>query len=371
MSKIRDMFRGKQKYITVKPGLRGQAPEAKRQMPDGLWVQCDQCKALIFRKELERTCHVCEKCGYHFPIGAKERLCQLLDRMDAFVEFDPEMAPGNPLGFPEYEAKKGRDEKKTGLHDAVVTGQGTLGRHLVVVAVLDFGFMGGSMGSVVGEKITRAFERATSAGLPVVVVSSSGGARMQEGIISLMQMQKTAAAVEMHSRAGLLYISVLVHPTTAGVYGSFASQGDIVIAEPGATVGFAGRSVIEAAVGKRVPADLQKAETVYQNGFIDMIVVRSQLKATLSRLLSLHGLPELAIDIDDDTPAEPGETSEVDAAPGESEKVAEDKVDTGRTRKRSTRSKTPEGAANVSEPNADATEPAAARSVRSRLRRKK
>jgi len=293
LSKIRNIFRGKQKYVTVKPTARDVPAQSQRDTADGYWAKCPQCKALIFRKDLERACHVCEKCSYHFPISAQERLRQLVDSMESFVEFDADLAPGNPLNFPEYEAKKERDGKRTNQRDAVVTGKATIKGHPVVIAVMEFGFIGGSMGAVVGEKITRAFERATAEGLPVITCSSSGGARMQEGIISLMQMQKTAAAVETHSRAGLLYISVLINPTTAGVYGSFASQGDIVIAEPGATVGFAGRPVIEAAVGKRVPPELQKAETVFQNGFIDMIVPRQQLKATIDQLLSLHNVPVL------------------------------------------------------------------------------
>ena len=294
VSKIRNIFRGKHKYVTVKPTLGAPQGQVKREMPDGLWCKCPQCKALIFRKDLERACCVCEKCNYHFPINAFERLAQLVDNVQAFEEFDADLVAGNPLNFPDYDAKKERDAKKTNMRDAVLTGRATINSHPVILAIMEFGFIGGSMGAVVGERITRAFERAGAEGLPIIVCASSGGARMQEGIISLLQMQKTAAAVEMHSRAGLLFISVLVNPTTAGVYGSFASQGDIVVAEPGATVGFAGRPVIEAAVGKRVPPDLQKAETVFQNGFIDMIVPRHQLRATITRLLELHGVPKLA-----------------------------------------------------------------------------
>jgi acetyl-CoA carboxylase carboxyl transferase subunit beta len=294
LSKIRDIFRSKPKYVTVKPGTARQSEEkakGKAQVPDGLWTKCPHCNAFIYRKDLERNLGVCEKCMYHFPIGAWERIRQLTDTAPAFVEFDADLAPADPLQFPEYQAKIERDSKKTGLADAIVTGKAIIGGYSVVCGVMDFGFMGGSMGSVVGEKVTRAFERAIAEQLPVVLVSSSGGARMQEAILSLMQMQKTAAAVERHNQAGLLYISVLANPTTAGVYGSFASQGDINLAEPGATVGFAGRPVIEAATGKRVPPDLQKAETVFENGFIDIVVPRPHLKSLLTRLLAFHGAP--------------------------------------------------------------------------------
>jgi len=284
---LRNIFRGRPKYVTVKAGT---AP-LKKDVPDGWWVQCQQCKTVLYRKDLERNLGICEKCRYHFPMSARERQRMLLDDPEAFVETDADLVPGNPLQFPEYEAKKERDLKKTGLRDAIITGSGVIEQHPVVLAIMEFGFLGGSMGSVVGEKLARAFDMALDGRLPVVVVSSSGGARMQEGIISLMQMQKTAAAVERHSRAGLLYISVLANPTTAGVWGSFASQGDVVIAEPGATVGFAGRQVIEAAVGKRVPPDLQTAETVFQNGFIDLIVPRDQLKGVIGQLLRLYGCP--------------------------------------------------------------------------------
>jgi acetyl-CoA carboxylase carboxyl transferase subunit beta len=289
VSKIRDIFRSKPKYVTVKPIAQGkQEPKAKAQVPDNTWVKCPQCSVTLYRKDLERNLQVCEKCDYHYPVDARARIQQLIEPHYPFEEFDADVSQVDPLNFPSYAEKRERDTAKTGLTEGVLTGKGVIGRYPVVLGVLDFGFMGGSMGSVVGEKITRAFEHATEAKLPVVLVSSSGGARMQEAIISLMQMQKTAAAVEAHSRAGLLYVSVLANPTMAGVYGSFASQGDVNIAEPGATVGFAGRGVIEAAIGKSVPANLQKAETVYANGFIDMIVPRRQLKETLEKLLALH-----------------------------------------------------------------------------------
>lgn len=340
MSKIRNIFRGKQKPVTLKPGTDKRQAAGKREVPDGLWDKCPQCKTMIFRKDLQRAHYVCSKCGYHLLVGARERLRQLVDNIERFEEFDAKLTVENPIGFPEYEAKKERDEKKTHENEAVITGKATINQHAVVLAVMEFGFISGSMGSAVGEKITRAFERAIAEGLPVVTVSSSGGARMQEGIISLMQMQKTAAAVERHSRAGLLYISVLVHPTTAGVYGSFASQGDIVIAEPGATVGFAGKAVIEAAVGRRIPPDLQQAETVFKNGFIDVMVHRSELRTTIGKLLQLHNtpvLPEAEINVPTEDEGNAEEPIAVEPTPVEAVQTEADPIAVTKPKKRSTR----------------------------------
>lgn len=287
MSKFRDIFRGRPKYVTV----RSQSEEdqgAKRELPDGLWAKCEGCGSPIYHKDLAKNLFVCEKCGFHHKVGASERIAQIVDDMDAFEEFDVELWPANPLGFPEYEKKAEADRQKTGLSDAIMTGKGTVGGYPAVLIAMDFFFRGGSMGSVVGEKVTRAFERATKERLPVIAFPASGGARMQEGIFSLMQMQKTASAVEMHSRAGLLYVTVLTDPTLAGVYGSFAALGDINIAEPGATVGFAGPSVITETIRRPIPPDLQSAETVFQNGFIDRIVPRPELKTVLTQLLRYH-----------------------------------------------------------------------------------
>lgn len=297
MSKFREIFRGKARYVTVRAENEG--VETKREVPDGLWTKCDACRAMLYNKDLERNFYVCDKCGHHFPIGARMRLAQLLDDMDSFLEFDAEMRPTNPLEFPQYPDKLARDLERSGNHDAITTGSGQIGGVQSVVVVMDFHFMAGSMGSVVGERVTRAFERAVSQRLPVVAVSASGGARMQEGILSLMQMQKTVAAVENLSRRRLLYISVLTHPTTAGVFGSFASLGDVNIAEPGATIGFAGQRVIEETTRKAVPPTLQKAETVYANGFIDRIIQRPELKEEISKLLRWH--TRQAIDVHGDT----------------------------------------------------------------------
>jgi acetyl-CoA carboxylase carboxyl transferase subunit beta len=340
VSKFRDIFRPRQKYVRVKPQTPPGQEEAKgkAQVPDGLWSKCPQCKGFIYRKDLERNLGVCEKCSFHFPIGANERLHQLIDAESTPEELYDDLDSADPLGFPEYESKRVRDAEKTGLDDAVVIYRATIGGHRVILGIMDFGFMGGSMGAVAGEKITRSFEQATAEGLPVVIISSSGGARMQEGIVSLMQMQKTAAAVEMHNRAGLLFISVLTHPTTAGVYGSFASQGDINLAEPGAIVGFAGRPVIEAAIGKRVSPDLQKAETVFANGFIDALVPRQELRPFMIRLLDFHGEPAVrtevaeegavALSVTPDTPSgqskdEPDSPTDSDQLPRRSPKRRE------------------------------------------------
>lgn len=287
MSKFREIFRGKARYVTVRAENEGAEP--KREVPDGLWTKCPQCREMLYNKDLERNLFVCDKCGFHFRISGRVRLAQLVDDLEAFEEYDATLAAANPLDFPQYQEKLTRDRAKTGNLDAIITGCGPLGGIPTVLIVMDFMFMGGSMGSVVGERVVRAFERAAERRLPVVAVSASGGARMQEGILSLMQMQKTVAAVERFSRKGLLYISVLTDSTTAGVFGSFASLGDINLAEPGATIGFAGQRVIEETIRKAIPPKLQKAETVYANGFIDRIVPRPELKGEVVKLLTWHG----------------------------------------------------------------------------------
>lgn len=289
MSKFREIFRGKPKYVKVKS--TNEEEQARREVPDGLWAKCEGCATPLYHKELEKSLFVCEKCGFHHRIGARERIRQTVDDVDAFIEHDANLRPANPLEFPDYETKATAGKEKTGLNDAIVTGEGSVGGYPAMLVAMDFFFVGGSMGSVVGEKVVRAFDRAAEQRLPVIAFSASGGARMQEGIYSLMQMQKTAAAVEMHNRRGLLYVSVLTDPTTAGVFGSFASLGDVNIAEPGATVGFAGRRVIEETIRRPIPPDLQKSDEVFEHGFIDLIVPRPQLKSVLARLLRFHSSP--------------------------------------------------------------------------------
>lgn len=295
LSKFRDIFRSRPKYVKVKShpaeptaAKDSQEDSMKREVPNGLWVKCGGCGAALYQKDLANNLYVCEKCGYHHKVSARERMRQVVDDPDAFVEFDADLRPANPLNFPDYENKVAADFQKTGLRDAIFTGKATVGGFPVVLIFMDFFFRGGSMGSIVGEKVARAFERAGEERLPVISFSASGGARMQEGIFSLMQMQKTAAAVDAHNRRGLLFISVLTDPTTAGVFGSFASLGDINIAEPGATVGFAGPRVIEETIRRPIPPNLQKAETVFEHGFIDLIVPRAEMRETLIRLLRLH-----------------------------------------------------------------------------------
>lgn len=301
LSKFREIFRARSKYVKVKtttdssePAAGVQEDAAKPEIPDGAWTKCQGCGATLYQKELANNLYVCEKCGYHHKISARERIRQIVDNVDEFIELDSNLVPANPLNFPDYEQKMASDYEKTGLRDAVLSGVGTIGNYPAVIVAMDFFFRGGSMGSIVGEKVARAFEYAGKERLPVITFSASGGARMQEGIFSLMQMQKTAAAVDAHNKRGLLFVSVLTDPTTAGVFGSFASLGDINIAEPGATVGFAGPRVIEETIRRPIPSNLQKAETVFEHGFIDLIVPRSEMRNTLIRILRFHAPHEPA-----------------------------------------------------------------------------
>lgn len=230
---------------------------------------------------------VCPHCNYHSRLTARERLDITIDK-DSLEEFDADMISGNPIDFPDYENKQQVLREKTGLKDAVVTGRAKIRGEDIVIIVMDSNYMMASMGSVVGEKIARAFEYAAEHRLPVIAFTASGGARMQEGIVSLMQMAKTSGAVGRHSDAGLLYITVMTDPTTGGVTASFASLGDIIIAEPKVLIGFAGRRVIEGTIRQRLPDDFQSAEFMLENGFVDMIVERKRMRRTLAHLLKLH-----------------------------------------------------------------------------------
>ena len=230
---------------------------------------------------------MCPNCGYHLPIGGYYRLSLVLDH-GSFRELDADLAPQDPLQFPGYPEKLTAAENKTGLHEAAVTAVGRIGGVACVAAVLDSRFFMGSMSTAVGDKITRAIEHATAKRLPLVIFSASGGARMQEGIFSLMQMAKTSAAIERFSAKGGLYVSVLTHPTTGGVTASFASLGDIMLAEPGALVGFAGPRVIEQTIGEKLPAGFQRSEFQMEHGFVDQVVPRDQLRNTLIQILQLH-----------------------------------------------------------------------------------
>jgi acetyl-CoA carboxylase carboxyl transferase subunit beta len=260
----------------------------KRGIPEGLWIQCPQCKASLFRKEVEEKLNVCPECQHHFKVPARDRLNQLLDP-DSFEEWFTNIHPVDALGFVDrvpYGERLKQEQKKTGMPDAAVTGKGFIRGRPVVLCITDFSFMAGSMGSVVGEKLTRAVEEATRLTLPVIIVSGSGGgARMQEGILSLMQMAKISAALARFNAAGGLYLSVLTDPTMGGVAASFALQGDLTLAEPGAMIGFAGRRTIWNTVRLELPEGFQTAEFLLKHGFIDRIVHRKDLRTEVARLI--------------------------------------------------------------------------------------
>lgn len=259
------------------------------EIPDGMFVSCPKCAGVMSRRRLETSLMVCPLCGYHRPIPAPDRLASIVD--DGYTQLDEDLMGTDPLSFPGYAEKVGRLQETTGLTEAVVCATGLVGGHEAVVVALDTRFIMGSMGEAVGERITRAIETSTDRGLPLIIFSASGGARMQEGIFSLMQMAKTAAAVARHDEAGLLYVSVLTHPTTGGVTASFASLGDVILAEPGALIGFAGPRVIEQTIRQKLPEGFQRAESVLDCGFIDAIVGRPQMRETLIGLLEMHESP--------------------------------------------------------------------------------
>jgi acetyl-CoA carboxylase carboxyl transferase subunit beta len=271
---------GKPKYTIVR--LK------KKEIPDGLWTKCEECSETLYNKTLEENLRVCPKCNYHFGLTAYERINLLLDK-DTFEEFDKDMVSADPLDFKgpkTYKDKIKQDQEVTGLKDAVVSGEGKINSRLAVVAVTDSRFIMGSMGSVVGEKITRAIEYATKHKLPMIIVSGSGGgARMYEGLYSLMQMAKTCAALSYHHKAKLPYISVLTNPTMAGIMASFAGVGDIIMAEPNALIGFTGPRVIEQTIRQKLPVGFQRSEFLLDHGLIDMIVHRKNMKSTISQLL--------------------------------------------------------------------------------------
>ncbi len=255
----------------------------KKEIPEGLWTKCPRCAAMIFDRDLDKNLQVCLSCRHHFPIGARERIHGMVETC-SFQEMDADMVSVDVLKFSgasSYQAKLDANLRGTGLTDAVVTGVGLLGTHRLALGVMDFSFLGGSMGSVVGEKLTRLIETATDRGLPVVIISTSGGARMYEGMFSLMQMAKTSGALAYHAAARLPYISVLTHPTTAGVMASYASLGDLILAEPAAMIGFAGPRVIEATTQAELPPGFQTAEFLLEHGLIDAIVQRQDLKERL------------------------------------------------------------------------------------------
>jgi acetyl-CoA carboxylase carboxyl transferase subunit beta len=260
----------------------------KKHIPEGVWTKCAKCEQIIYNKELEENFKICPKCGAHFRLNGKERIALLVDPK-SFKPFAEEIAPTDPLGFADiqpYESRLHESQKKTGLNDACTTGEATVDNHPLVIANLDFEFMGGSMGSVVGEKIALAIERSAKKRIPLLIISSSGGARMQESVLSLMQMAKTSAALAHLHEAKVPFISLLTDPTTGGVTASFAMLGDIILAEPKALIAFAGPRVIEQTIRQQLPDGFQLSEFLLQHGMLDAIVERKDLRTFLSQLLS-------------------------------------------------------------------------------------
>ncbi len=266
---------------------QGEFAENHPYIPEELWVKCPVCKNAVLSTDLVENHKVCPKCNYHFRIAARQRIEMTVDE-GSFVEMDAEMTSRNIIDFPDYARKLKGAKLGSGENESVITGKASICGESCVIAVMNSQFMMGSMGTVTGEKITRAFEYATEHRLPVVVFTVSGGARMQEGILSLMQMAKTSGAVKRHSDAGLLYITVLTDPTTGGVTASFAMEGDIILAEPHALVAFAGPRVIEQTIRQKLPKDFQSSEFLLEKGFVDAVVQRSDMKTTLAKLIRLH-----------------------------------------------------------------------------------
>lgn len=265
---------------------KGLLSTKKKVIPDGLWIKCPNCSEFLYKRELERNFWICTQCQYHFRISSKEYFNILVD--GEYDEFNAHIKSNDPLKFKDskkYTDRLKEARAKTGLNDAVVTAEANIGAHRVVLCIMDFKFVGGSMGSVVGEKISRAIDRAREKRLPLIIVSSSGGARMQEGVLSLMQMAKTSAKLAQFHEAGGFFLSILTDPTTGGTTASFAMLGDIIIAEPRALIGFAGQRVIKQTIGKDLPDGFQRAEFLLEKGFVDMISGRSEIKKTVTKLL--------------------------------------------------------------------------------------
>lgn len=280
---LKDLFPSKKKrYATITP-----VPSAREKVPEGIVEKCKGCGEIILTFELEKHCKTCPRCGYHFTLGVQDRLTYTLDE-GSFVELFAGIHSQDPLLFPEYPEKLEKAKNSTGLEEGIVTGTGTISGNAVAIGVMDGRFMMGSMGSALGEKLTRIVEYATDHELPLLVFTVSGGARMQEAIYSLMQMAKVSVAMARHAAAGQLYIAVLTHPTTGGVTASFAMQGDISIAEPGAMICFAGPGVIEMTMRQKLPEGFQTAEFVLEHGMLDGVVHRKEMRSYLANVLALH-----------------------------------------------------------------------------------
>jgi acetyl-CoA carboxylase carboxyl transferase subunit beta len=271
----------KKKYATIP------SESAKQDVPEGIMSKCPDCKKIMYTKELIKNHKVCLHCSYHYPMNSFERIDSFLDE-GSFDEINSDMVSENPLNFPDYLEKLAKDKEKTTLNEAVVTGIGTVGGYKLVVAIMDSTFRMGSMGSVVGEKITRAIETADELSVPFIIFTASGGARMQEGVLSLMQMAKTSVALKRFSDRGGLIVSIMTHPTTGGVSASFASLGDYNFAEPGALIGFAGRRIIEQTIREELPEDFQTAEFLLKHGQLDAVISRIELKEKMTNLLEIH-----------------------------------------------------------------------------------
>lgn len=278
---LRDLFSKKKKYATMP------SDQAKLDIPEGLMTKCPKCKTIMYTKELKKNLYVCDSCCYHHRMTAHDRINSLVVE-GTFIEYDRGMISKDPLDFPTYAEKTAADRKKTGLNEAIVTGQGEIANLTVVIGVMDARFRMGSMGSVVGEKITRAIEKAIELKRPFILFSASGGARMQEGVLSLMQMAKTSAALKKLSNGGGLFISIMTNPTTGGVSASFASLGDYNFAEPGALIGFAGRRIIEQTIRQELPDDFQTAEFLLKHGQLDKVVSRLDMKEMLTAIIDIH-----------------------------------------------------------------------------------
>jgi len=288
---FKDFFSKKKNYVTVKNRSKKSKKSEKRDVReknnDKLWTKCKKCNEIVFNKKLAENSMVCPKCDYHLRLSAEDRLALTIDE-DSFIEFAADISSKNPLDFPEYDKKMEEAKNKTGKNEAVVTGEAKINSHEVIIAVMDFNFMGASMGSVVGEKITIAIEKAIEKNKPLIIFSAAGGARMQEGMLSLMQMAKTSAAIKKLHKNGNLFVSIITDPTSGGVTASFALLGDIIISEPGTLIAFAGPRVIKQTISKKLPDDFQSAEFLLEHGMIDKVVHRKNLKATLGDILKIH-----------------------------------------------------------------------------------
>ncbi|MBW3111739.1 MULTISPECIES: acetyl-CoA carboxylase, carboxyltransferase subunit beta [Bacillaceae] len=271
----------KKKYATIP------SEAAKHDVPEGIMTKCPDCKKIMYTKELQKNLKVCIHCGYHHSMSSPERVDSFIDE-GTFKELDQDLTSANPLNFPDYESKVDKDRKKTGMNEAVLTGSGKVNGIEVVTAIMDSRFRMGSMGSVVGEKITRAIEEADKRKVPFIIFTASGGARMQEGVLSLMQMAKTSVALNRLSENGGLFISIMTHPTTGGVSASFASVGDYNFAEPGALIGFAGRRIIEQTIREDLPEDFQTSEFLLKHGQLDGVISRLELKEKIGTVLDIH-----------------------------------------------------------------------------------